>query len=69
MIEEDRPDLVGDGYDAEPLLKAKQVGEILQVPEKSVYDLAIPRVRISNRRLRWRPTDVQAFIEKRIEQG
>lgn len=69
MIEEDRPDLVGDGYDPEPLLKAKQVGEILQVPEKSVYDLAIPRVWISNRRLRWRPTDVQAFIEKRIEQG
>lgn len=66
-IEEIRPDLVGDGYDPEPLLTAEEVGEILQVPKKSVYDLAIPRVRIGQRRVRWRPADVREFIQSRVE--
>ena len=35
---------VGDGYDDEPLLTAEEVGEILRVPVKSVYDLPIKRV-------------------------
>ena len=59
--------LVGDGYDVEPLLTAEQVGEILSVPMKSVYDLPIPRVRIGERRVRWRPADVTRFIQRRVE--
>lgn len=65
--EEVRPDLVGDGWDPEPLLTAEEVAAKLSVPKKSVYDLAIPRVRIGERRVRWRPSDVQAFIQQRIE--
>ncbi len=57
--------LVGDGYDVEPLLTAADVAEILRVPVKSVYELPIPRVKISLRRIRWRPQDVQQFIERR----
>lgn len=56
---------VGDGFDAEPLLTAEDVGIILQVPTKSVYELPIPEVRISKRRVRYRPEDVEEFIESR----
>ena len=62
-----RPDYVGDGWDPEPLLTAGEVAEVLQVPKKSVYDLSIPRVRIGERRVRWRPQDVKAFINRRVE--
>jgi len=65
--EEHRPDLVGDGWDPEPLLTAEEVGNILQVPTKSVYELSLPRVRIGQRRIRWRPEDVRAFIDRRVE--
>src|SRR2546425_65611 len=33
--------LVGDGYDAEPLLTAGDVGTLLKLPAKSVYELPI----------------------------
>lgn len=62
-----RPDLVGDGWDPEPLMKADEVSEILKVPEKSVYDLPIQRVRVSSNRVRWRPRDVRRFVERRTE--
>lgn len=65
--DEHRPDLVGDGWDPEPLMTAEQVGEILQVPTKSVYDLPIQRVRVSKGRVRWRPGDVKSFIDRRVE--
>ena len=58
--------LVGDGYDAEPLLKARDVGQLLRVPTKSVYSLPIPRVVIGPRRIRWRPADVAEFIARRL---
>jgi len=60
--------LVGDGYDAEPLLTAGDVGTLLKLPAKSVYELPIPRVRLGPRRLRWRPADVQAFIVQRTQE-
>ena len=65
--DEIRPDLVGDGYDVEPLLTAERVAEILVVPVKSVYELGIPRVRVGRRRIRWRPVDVREFMNRRIE--
>ena len=64
---ESRPDLVGDGYDSEPLWNAARVARELDVPEKRVYKLPIQRVRVSQRRVRWRPTDVRAFIQRRLE--
>lgn len=63
-----RPDYVGDGYDPEPLLTAEDVADLLKVPKKSVYNLEIPRVRISKRRVRWRPADVRDFIDRRVTQ-
>lgn len=68
-MEEVRPDYVGDGWDPEPLMTAEEVAEVLQVPRKSVYDLAIPRVRIGERRVRWRPADVREFIQNRVEEA
>ena len=65
--EEIRHDLVGDGYDIEPLLTAEEVGRILRVPTKSVYELPIPRIRLGIRSIRWRPCDVRAFIDRRVE--
>ena len=65
--DEVRPDLVGDGYDPEPLLTAAEVAARLRVPVKAVYELAIRRVRVGQRRVRWRPKDVQNFIERRLE--
>jgi predicted DNA-binding transcriptional regulator AlpA len=60
--------LVGDGYDVEPLLTAADVAAILKVPVKSVYELPIPRVKISRRRIRWQPQEVLQFIERRTRQ-
>ena len=65
MREEHRPDLVGDGYDSEPLWTAKQVAEYLQVSGKRVYELPIPKIHISKRRYRWRPQAVFSFVSSR----
>lgn len=51
--------------DVEGLLTARQVGEILGLRQKRVYELDIPVVRISARTLRWRRRDVDAWIESR----
>lgn len=64
-----RPDLVGDGWDPEPLLTAEELAAKLQMPQKAVYSLPIPRVRISERRVRWRPRDVRSWIEERREKS
>ena len=58
--------LVGDGYDGEPLLKAADVARLLKLPEKSVYALPIPRVVLGPRRIRWRPADVNEYINAHI---
>lgn len=68
-IEERRPDYEGDGYDPEPLLTAGEVAEKLQIPRDRVYQLELPRVRISERCVRWRPKTVQEFIEQREKQS
>ena len=62
-------DFVGDGFDSEYLLTAAELAQRLRVPLKSVYCLPIPRVRIGHRRIRWRPSDVDAFVRKRMEIG
>ncbi len=65
--EDRRLELVGDAYDAEPLLTASDVGTLLKLPAKSVYELPIPRVQLGPRRIRWRPADVRAFIVQRTQ--
>lgn len=53
----------------EPLLTAVEVGRILGVRSKRVYELGIPAVRLSEKCLRWRPSQVQAWLESRSEGG
>ena len=67
MSNQMRADLVGDGYDSEPLLTAADVARLLRVPMKSVYELPIPRIRLGRRRIRWRPSDVHEFVNRRVE--
>ncbi len=55
--------LVGDGYDIEPLLTAKEVAKILRVGLGRVYDLPIPRFRLGPQRIRWRAVDVKEYID------
>lgn len=62
-----RSDLVGDGYDPEPLLTAQEVAGILRVPVKSVYSLPMQRVRVGRCRIRWRPDKIRDFIDRRTE--
>ncbi len=49
----------------EPLLTAAEVGRILGVRPKRVYELGIPAVKISGRALRWRPSQLAAWIQER----
>jgi predicted DNA-binding transcriptional regulator AlpA len=53
----------------EPLLTAAEVGRILGVRAKRVYELGIPAVRLSEKCLRWRPSAVQAWLDSRSEGG
>ncbi len=46
------------------LLKAADVGAFLQLDPKKVYELPIPRVLLSGRRVRYLESDVLAFISK-----
>ena len=46
------------------LLKAADVGEFLQVDPKKVYELPIPKITLSGRRVRYLESDVLAYISK-----
>ncbi len=47
------------------LLTAAEVAAILRIAAKKVYELPIPRVALSPKRIRWREDDVFAFIDRR----
>lgn len=49
----------------EPLWDAKKVGEFLSLPEKSVYQLKIPRIELGPRRVRWAPAVVRQWAMAR----
>jgi predicted DNA-binding transcriptional regulator AlpA len=51
----------------EPLLTAAQVGRILSVRQKRVYELGIPAVRLSAKSVCWRPSVVRAWLASRSE--
>jgi hypothetical protein len=59
--------LVGDGYDEEPLLNAKEVGRLLGIPYKRVYELPIQHIRIGKRTKRYRPKSVKEYLDRRAE--
>jgi hypothetical protein len=52
-------------HDLEPLLTVTEVARILAVRPKRVYELGIPAVRISEKSLRWRRCDLEAWLEGR----
>jgi predicted DNA-binding transcriptional regulator AlpA len=47
------------------LLTAREVGAILGVRPKRVYELGIPSIRLSERSVRWRPQAVAQWIRER----
>jgi hypothetical protein len=49
----------------ESLLTAAEVARILGVRLKRVYELGIPAVKISERALRWRPSQLATWIRER----
>ncbi len=49
----------------EPLLTAAAVARILGVRPKRVYELGIPAVKLSERSLRWRPSQVATWLQQR----
>ncbi len=51
--------------DLDPLLTAAQVAKVLSVRPKRVYELGIPSVKLSERSLRWRPSQLAAWIHER----
>jgi predicted DNA-binding transcriptional regulator AlpA len=53
----------------EPLLTAAEVARILGVRPKRVYELGIPAVRLSEKCMRWRPSQVQAWLDSRSDGG
>lgn len=58
---------VGDGFDNAPLLRVQEVAAVLNVRVKRVYELPIRQVRLGRRSIRWRPSDLRDFIERRLE--
>ncbi len=49
----------------EPLLTAQAVARVVGVRPKRVYALGLPAGRISERALRWRPSQLEAWIRSR----
>jgi predicted DNA-binding transcriptional regulator AlpA len=61
---------LGAGVSDEPtvvheLLDAREVAALLKVRSKRVYELGIPSVRVGPRTLRWRVSDVEAWLIER----
>ncbi len=57
-----------DRGQTEKLKTAREVARELDVRVKRVYALGIPAVRVSPRCLRYRPSDVSAWVKQRLEQ-
>ncbi len=49
------------------LLTAEQVAQILRIRAKEVYQLPLPVVRLSPRRLRWVRSAVEQFVSSQVE--
>lgn len=56
------PAFLGQQGVGQQLLTAAEVAAYLKISPKKVYGLGIPEVRLSDRRVRYRPEDLEAFI-------
>jgi hypothetical protein len=56
------PHLIGDGWDAEELWTPRETAAYLSISTKRLYDLPVPRIRLSTRRIRYRPATVRAYV-------
>jgi len=45
-------------------MTAKEVGVLLRIATKKVYELPLARVELSARRVRWRRVDILAYIRQ-----
>jgi predicted DNA-binding transcriptional regulator AlpA len=59
------PSSAGEGEPVDELLDARDVSALLKVRLKRVYELGIPTVRVGPRTLRWRRTDLEAWVSER----
>lgn len=56
-------------HDIDSLIDADELAHILKKPVKSVYELPIPKVKLGPRTVRWKPEDVQKFIDDRYDEA
>jgi len=60
------PSTSADAAAIEPLMTAADVGQVLQLPRKRVYEgLGHPALQIPPQTLRWRHADILALIDER----
>jgi len=60
------PSASGDAAEIEPLMTAADVGHVLQLPRKRVYEvLGHLAIQIAPHTLRWRHADILALIDER----
>jgi len=60
------PSASGDAAEIEPLMTAADVGHVLQLPKKRVYEVVGHlAIQFSPHTLRWRLGDILALIEER----
>ena len=65
MTETYEPHLVGDGFDVEVLWTPIEAARYLRVSVKRLYAMPVPRIRLSSRRIRYRPETVRAYMADR----
>ena len=59
--------LVVRGSTGDRLLDTAKACRYLDVPRQALYELDIPRVRLSEGRVRWRLSDLNVYIDRRTE--
>ena len=62
MTETYEPHLIGDGYDSEELWTPVEAAAFLRVSVKRLYEMPVPRIRLTTRRIRFRPATVRAYV-------
>ena len=62
VIETFEPGIVGDGYDSEELWTPVEAAAFLRVSVKRLYEMPVPRIRLTTRRIRFRPATVRAYV-------
>lgn len=63
------PSGIAEPFAGARLLTAAEVSAYLRIPAKKVYQLPIPRVALSQRRVRWLESDVLAYVQRHRRTG